>query len=331
MKTDQIRMNPVDSPFRLGIDWQSGNLVSLQHAADPYATDFLFREGIGGVVLRLRTAGGGWQSANSTDADDVREVNVDDPAQPRQVTVTYNRDFQSSTGIRHVALRQRFTVEGDVLEWRIGLHNRTVATVEIGDLGLPLLFHTDYTRDAATTYQRRVIRHSYLAGHGSFIVVMRPNGVGPFLVMTPVGETKFEYFHREPGAASWEGVFTAYIHSQASGEAETRGDGRQPHTSVTLNPAGADGDTVEYAFRLQWATDYDAVRELLYQEDLLDIQIVPGMSVPQDLTVQIAVRTRHAITALEAEFPAETAIAYLGEPASDRHHQLRLLVSRPGA
>lgn len=329
MGTEEIQINPVESPFRLGVDQQSGHVISLQHTTDPYATDFLFRQGIGGVVLRLRTADGGRQSANSADADDVCEVAVDDPSQPRQVRVAYNRDSQAPNGIRHVALQQSFTIEGDILEWRIRLHNRTADTVEIGDLGLPLLFHTDYSRDAATTYQQRVIRHSYLAGHGSFIIVMRPNGVGPFLVMTPVGDTKLEYFHRQPGAASWEGIFTAYIHALAVGTEETRGNWRQPHTSVTLNPAGADGDAVEYAFRLQWATDYDAVRELLYQEGLLDIQIVPGMSVPQDLTVQIAVRTRHTITTLEAEFPADTTIEYLREQAPDRHHY-RLRFARLG-
>lgn len=329
MNQDQIDLSPANSPFRLSVDRRSGNLISLQHAKDTYATDFLFREGIGGVELRLRAPNGDWRQANSADADDVRAVTVDDPADPRKVVIAYNQDSHATNGICQVALRQHFALAGAVLEWRIQLRNRTAERVEIGDLALPLLFHTDYSRDAATTYQQRVIRHSYLAGHGSFIVVMRPNGVGPFLLMTPVGETKLEYFSRQPGAASWEGVFTAYIHSLASGTAETRGNWRQPHTSITLNPAGEEGDAVTYAFRLQWAADYDAVRDLLYEEGLLDIHVVPGMSVPQDLTVQLAVRTRHAITALAPEFPAETTVEYLGEQASDRHHY-RLRFARLG-
>ncbi|MEZ4729608.1 MAG: DUF5695 domain-containing protein [Caldilineaceae bacterium] len=329
MNPEQIQIALIDSPFRLCMDRRSGNLVSLHHAIDPYATDFLFRQGVGAVELRLRTVNNDWQPANSADADDVREVTVDDPTEPHQVVVAYNQDSQAPHGIRLVAMRQTFALEGTVLQWRIHLRNRTAKPLEIGDLALPLLFHTDYARDAATTYQQRVIRHSYLAGHGSFIVVMRPNGVGPFLVMTPVGETKFEYFRRQPGAASWEGAFTAYIHSLATGGEETRGNWRQPHTSVTLSPAGESGDSIEYGFRFQWATDYDAVRDLLYKEGLLDIHVVPGMSVPQDLTAQIAVRTRHAITALQAEFPAETIIEYLGAPAPDRHHY-RLRFARLG-
>lgn len=329
MDTEQIQIAPADSPFRIGINRQSGNLIRLQHATDPYATDFLFRQGLGAVELRLRTGDSGWQQANSADADDVREVTIDDPMQPRQVVVAYKRDSQATNGIRHVTMRQSFTVAGAVLEWQIHLSNRTAGPLEIGDLALPLLFHTDYARDAATTYQQRVIRHSYLAGHGSFIVVMRPNGIGPFLVITPVGETKLEYFHRQPGAASWEGIFTAYIHALASGTEETRGTWRQPHTSVILSPTGEAGDTVEYGFRLQWANDYTAVRDLLYQEGLLDIQVIPGMSVPQDLTAAIAIRTRHAITDLQAEFPGETTIEYLGEQAPDRHHY-RLRFARLG-
>lgn len=65
---------------------------------------------------------------------------------------------------------------------------------------------------------------------------------------------------------------------------------------------------MHYAFQLQWAADYDAVRNILYDENLLDIHVVPGMTVPTDLTVGLALRTRQPITGIEVEYPQATVV-----------------------
>ncbi len=35
--------------------------------------------------------------------------------------------------------------------------------------------------------------------------------------------------------------------------------------------------------KFQWANNYDGVRQILVDEGLIDINIVPGMTVPSDL------------------------------------------------
>ena len=42
--------------------------------------------------------------------------------------------------------------------------------------------------DKNVMYTQRVIPHRFVSGHGSFLYWMRPNGEGPYLVMTPVTE-----------------------------------------------------------------------------------------------------------------------------------------------
>ena len=44
-------------------------------------------------------------------------------------------------------------------------------------------------------------KHSYIEGHGSFIFWMRPDSVGPFLLMTPANNTKLEYWDKLSGGA----------------------------------------------------------------------------------------------------------------------------------
>jgi hypothetical protein len=50
------------------------------------------------------------------------------------------------------------------------------------------------------------------------------------------------------------------------------------------------------------------VRQVLVDEGLVDVNVVPGMTVPSDLFARVALRTREMVRAVEAEFPDETRI-----------------------
>ena len=49
--------------------------------------------------------------------------------------------------------------------------------------------------------------------------------------------------------------------------------------------------------------DYNAVRDVLYEEGLFDINVVPGMTVPTDSTAMFSLRTHNAIKAVVPEHP----------------------------
>jgi hypothetical protein len=211
-------------------------------------------------------------------------------------------------------IAETFALENDALDWKISLSNKTAQPIEIGDLALPLPANTEYVWDKTETYTRRVIRHSFIAGNGSWVFWTRTNAEGPFLVLTPAEGSGFEYFDESGPAGD---VYTAYIHSAASG-AELRAKGgtwRQEHTRLTLAP----GQSAAYRFRLRWAKDYDGVRDLLCDEGLFDIHVVPGMTVPTDLAALVSLRTSRAIDAIVPEHPEQTKVEYLGTRAKDVH------------
>ena len=209
-----------------------------------------------------------------------------------------------------------FRLNGNALEWTIELHNQAGQPVEIGDLGIPLPFNTQYVWDKTTTYTKRLIRHSFIGGSGSYIFWMRSNAAGPYLLMLPEKGTQLEYFDQHRGE-----TFRAYIHSSASSAelAAKGGKWRLPHTRATLAPKGQPGDSVRYGFRFRWAKDYDAVRDILYDEGGLDVNIVPGMTVPSDLTAMFSLRTRNRVRGIDAEHPDQTVVRSVGEPAKDTH------------
>jgi hypothetical protein len=198
-----------------------------------------------------------------------------------------------------------FHLEGDALIWTIEVRNPTASPIEIGDLGIALPFNTEYVSDKTETYTKRLIRHSFIGGDGSYIFWMRCNGIGPYLVMTPEKGTHLEYFDEPEGRH-----FTAYVHSSAREQdlAAKGGKWRLHNTSATLTPKGTSNDVVRYSFKFRWAKDYDAVRDVLYDEGGFDFHVVPGMTVPTDLPTRFSVRTRNKIQGITAEHPQDTVI-----------------------
>jgi len=195
----------------------------------------------------------------------------------------------------------------NVLLWTVLVENLTDRPLEIADLGLPLPFNTQYGWDKDETYNLRVIRHFLVAGHGSFVFCQRTNAEPPYLLMIPTGQAAFEYFDDGGG----RGILCPYLHASWAFDQVKKEGGRWRFktTALRLSPHGQPGDHLSYTFKFMWAEDgYQSVRDLLYEEGKFDIQVVPGMVVPENLEALIAVRTKHKDISLVAEFPAETTI-----------------------
>jgi hypothetical protein len=198
-----------------------------------------------------------------------------------------------------LSVNETFNLKDDVLQWTIVLANESGRPVEIGDLAVPFTF-AERAGARGDIYTKKLLRHSLVAGHGSWIYWQRSNAVGPYLVMTPEGQTKFEYFDSSGGA------FTPYVHAQAARAAALAAGGnwRLPVSSLTLQPKQA----TTYTFRFQWAKDVPAVRDVLYREGKFDTTIAPGMVVPIDLPANMSLRSRNAIASIVPEYSAATRI-----------------------
>ncbi|HWP99306.1 MAG TPA: DUF5695 domain-containing protein [Vicinamibacterales bacterium] len=210
---------------------------------------------------------------------------------------------------------ERFTLDDAVLVWTITLANRGERPIEVGDLAVPLDF-AERLAPGQDVYTRKLLRHAFVAGHGSWVYWQRANAEGPFLLMLPDDGTKFEYFDSSGDRARRRaGVFTPYIHARAA-SAEARaagGDWRLPVTSLSLRPGAA----VVYAFRFRWVADLADTRRALVDGGKFDVAVAPGMVVPRDLPVHLALRTENAIGSIEPEHPGETVVERLRAPQAD--------------
>jgi hypothetical protein len=217
--------------------------------------------------------------------------------------------------VKELATTSSFKLDDRVLNWTLTLRNQTGQPLEIGDLAVPLNFAERTPQGRGEIYTQKLIRHSLIAGNGSWIYWQRSNAEGPFLVMVPQGKSKFEYFGN-PGLGGGVGVgFTPFIHSTVSSAVQiaTGGNWRLPITNLKLDPTGAPGDSVTYSFKFEWAADVDGVRDVLYQDGVFDTNVVPGMTLPIDLPALISLRTKNKIDAITAEHADKTKVEFVGD------------------
>lgn len=213
---------------------------------------------------------------------------------------------QKEQAEKEINVQSIFQPDGNALSWSVSIQNLTDTELELLDLGLPLPFNTQYGWDKEVTYNLRVIRHFWVAGHGSFVFCQRTNAEPPYLLMIPVGEAYFEYFDD-----SGRGIFCPYIHSKSAVERAISQGGRWrfPSTSAVLKPRGQKGDRLSYKFKFLWAEQgYQSVRDFLYEEGKFEVRVVPGMVVPDNLEALLAVRTKNSSLRLEPEFPDQTLV-----------------------
>ncbi|RYG23331.1 hypothetical protein EON82_14345 [bacterium] len=272
------------------IESNAGRLTSIRYSADKTPTNYVAPNAkLGDINLAFRNPGESWQTATTT-----------------------GRATPNGTVGENLNVSSTFGQKGGRLVWQIRVKNVSDNPLEIGGLSTPLPMRTRFDRSSKSS----VLKHSFVSGAGSFIFWMRPDSVGPYLTMTPLKGTALEYWSRAQG-----GTYQVFAHSASEVPKirENKGSWRLPHTSRLLKP----GETAEYGYVFEWSKDYQAVRDLLARNGKLDVQVAPGMTVPNDLFADVAFRSSVPIQGIQAEHPAQTDIKPVGSRGGYRIYRIR--------
>lgn len=215
--------------------------------------------------------------------------------QNKKITITKeNNDLQ---------IIQNFTLEDDFMAWDINVNNLTKSELSILDFELPLCFNTAYARAWQETYLRRAIRHSFVAGSGSFVYLNRAGGDPPFLLMMPLHGTSLDFFdvQNTNDAGRFEGIYSTYLHANNKNKNNTW---RLPTPSKVIKSRSS----ANYGFVFRWVKDHDEIRKHLYSHNLIDIRVMPGMTVPTGLECKILLKTKLKNISLISEYSNQTKI-----------------------
>jgi hypothetical protein len=308
---------PAAGQFRVQFD--KAGITSLKSAGDRFDTEYIAEEAtLGHVRVRYKMGDTEWRQFSTEDPQNKVQQLPDLRSRKalQQLNVIYNaQQWIRNEYYADLELTTRFRAEADALYWTIFLRNPTHKPIVLGDVFLPLPFNTSKRWDKTISHEQRLVQHQYISGHGSFLYWMRPNGVGPYLVMVPVAtcplfEPPRSEMNFAPGKLEYAERGGVYILSGRRGEEDRARGGtwRQPQTTHTLTPTNSQRDGITFAFKFRWAKDLDGVRAILAEEGLLDVHVVPGMTLPLGTEAMISIRTRSPIHALEPEFPATTEL-----------------------
>jgi len=212
-------------------------------------------------------------------------------------------------------------VEKGVLVLRFTLKNKTGNEVQVGSLGIPMIFNnilSDRTLEQAHAVCS--FYDPYIGEDAGYLQVTRLTGKGPALLVIPDGKTPHEAYspildsRREDGeklfhdrterGITFEGFYDWMVHSAALAETEWKhAKPWNPPTRLTLAP----GQSKTYGLRFVTSDSIRNIEKTLAQQRRPVAVGVPGYIVPTDLNAKLFLKYPKAVKSIEVE-PAEAMI-----------------------
>ena len=189
--------------------------------------------------------------------------------------------------------------------------NQTVEIKNLSDKPVTLLdvsycFHGNADFKFGSSIGDKVIGHHFISDHGSHLLFVRCDGLGPYLMILPQNGTALEYFDQgdqaAPGAGHLRGGFRAFA---LSAEAVKKAAGSVmpvPGSSLALKP----GEEVTHTFQYVWAVDNADARKRIVSHGLIDIDVAPGLTVPAGSLVNLS--AKGIWDDIKFEFPKEAEV-----------------------
>ncbi|WP_129791065.1 DUF5695 domain-containing protein [Sphingosinicella sp. CPCC 101087] len=316
----EIRLETRD--FALVLDRTSQTLISL---APKGADGFDFapagrraeRRGdgyyhLGDLDLKLRFAGDeAWQDFSTA----FRRA----PVRPLEAggTILAAADLTPTLGATMpLRIERRWAAEEGRLVLRFRLVNRADRAVEIGGLGIPMVFDNILTgRSLAEAHEQASFADPYIGQDAGFLQVTRLNGKGPVLLVLPERGTPFEAYKPildEKGAdgrptmfndateraQTFEGFYDWMVASRAFAEDEWRG-ARQWNEPTTLTLAP--GETRDIGLRFVLSPSIREIEDTLVAQDRPVAVGVPGYVLPMDLGADLFLNAPEGVRAVSSE------------------------------
>ncbi|MXP27052.1 hypothetical protein GRI39_13545 [Altererythrobacter indicus] len=307
-------------PFTIALRADTGTLARLSPSAEP-GFDFTPADRlaerqyngfnhIGDLHLRLRSAGGDWQDFNS--AHERKQIAA--LATKGHVFAAY--DITASMGANiPLEVTREWADENGALAMYFTLTNTSAAPVEVGALGMPMVFDNIITdRDLEQAHAEASFVDPYIGRDAGYLQVTRLNGKGPSLLVLPENGTPLEAYEplKNPPEAeniftdktqrkqTFEGFYDWTVASKGLAEKEWKDAGRQWNepTSFTLQP----GETRRFGLRMVESPSIRSIEETLIANGRPVAVGVPGYVVPMDSPADLFLNAKQKVSSFTA-FP----------------------------
>ena len=207
------------------------------------------------------------------------------------------------------------TENGDLV-LRFVLTNTSVHPVEIGSLGIPLIFNNLlHNKSLDEAHAQCVFFDPYIGQDAGYLQVIRLHGHGPVLLVLPHGDTPFEAYNPllddpTPKGVTFEGFHEWMAHSRAHAEEDwSEAEPWNRPTSVRLNP----GESRSYGLRFVTTESPRTIESALIAHERPVAVGIPGYVLPKDVNARLFLNYPAEVRNLDVE-PAGALLISKGEP-----------------
>ena len=195
-------------------------------------------------------------------------------------------------------IRRTWAVESNKLVLTFTFTNKSKATVEVGALGIPMIFNNVLNdRSLEDAHAKCSFYDPYIGEDAGYLQVTRLNGNGPALLVVPYGRTPLEAYNpildqathwgaapvftdATPRGITFEGFYEWMVYSEAYAEKEWKeAQPWNPPTLLSLAP----GESKTYGFRFLLADSIRNIEKTLAANDRPVAIGIPGYVLPTDL------------------------------------------------
>jgi Family of unknown function (DUF5695) len=229
-----------------------------------------------------------------------------------------------------VQIIRTWGLAGSNLVLRFTLKNKTGQPVQIGALGVPMIFNNVLNdRSLEQAHAICSFYDPYIGEDAGYLQVTRLSGHGPALLVLPFGKTPFEAYNpildeRRSAAAeifhdptprgiTFEGFYEWMVHSAAYAENEwKKATPWNSPTQATLAP----GETRTYGVEFVTADSIRNIEKTLAENARPVAVGIPGYVLPMDMEASLFLKYPKAVKSITAEPAGAMAIQERATPAT---------------
>ena len=287
-----------------GFDFTPGDLLVARSQNGYYH--------LGDLDLRLRVGSTGeWKSySTAVERTPVKAL----PASAgvlaaADLTATFPQDFP-------LDVTRAWAVDHGQLVLRFTLKNKTAQTVQVGALGIPMVFdNVMNNRSLAQAHETCSFYDPYIGEDAGYLQVTRLNGHGPALVVVPDGKTPFEAYKPilnkrsvngavpifsdpTPRWVTFEGFYDWMVHSEAYAENEWKNaQPWNPPTMLSLAP----GESKTYGVKFLLSDSIRHIEKTLTANDRPVAVGIPGYVLPMDIDARLFLKYGKSVKSMVVE------------------------------
>ena len=225
-----------------------------------------------------------------------------------------------------------WALEEGKLVLRFVMKNKTSETVQVGALGIPMIFNNVLNdRSLEEAHAKCSFYDPYIGEDAGYLQVTRLNGHAPALLVLPDGKTPFEAYgpilsKNRPGShgpepiftdptprwVTFEGFYDWMVHSKAFADNEWKSAQQwNPPTLLTLAP----GESKTYGLKFVVSDSIRGIEQTLVENHRPVAVGVPGYILPMDIDARLFLKYTKGVKSMAVEPQGALTIGERGAPS----------------